>query len=182
MLSNISISRLTENRNKERRTPVMTIHLRKWPLICLSLMVAVLMFPFDGYAQERGEKIRECKVSYKPRVNYKLVSVGRTIREPIVTGLRIVLEPKDFKEEKLVQLTSLLKAKYCREQEISVVLFDDSTVAKEADVVVDELAGSRKVPELRGFYSFNRKTGKEEMSFSRIRGNPPDEVLLRLGN
>ena len=143
----------------------------------------ILIFSFRTIsAQENATPIKECKVSLKEEVKYKLISIGRTVGEPYITGLRIVVKDKYFNKDDMVQLTKIIKARYCNEEIISVVMFDDAKVAKQARAVIDQLAGNRKVPEIRGFYSMDRKTEKEIISFSTKRGNPADEISIQLQN
>ena len=79
-------------------------------------------FSLNIFSQGRITKIKECKVEHKTSVKYKLISAGRTIREPIITGLRIVVNGKHFNKDEMVQLATFIKAKYCDEQVISVVI------------------------------------------------------------
>jgi hypothetical protein len=150
-------------------------------LLSLFLFVfSILAMRNENFAQSKGDEIRECTTSSKKGVKYKLISVGRTIREPGITGLRIAVNKKHFNQDEMVELAAIIKAKYCTAEIISVVIFDDAKVAKQARAVIDQLVGNRKVPELRGFYTFDRPKHVEKISFSRKRGNPTDEVVLTL--
>ncbi len=132
------------------------------------------------YAQTPEPKIEKCKVCPKQTFKYKLISIGRSLSEPPITGLRIVVKQPRFNRTDMAELARVLKAMYCHEESISAVIFDDSKVAKQAHVVVDQLVGTRKVPELRGYFSFDKQTGKTQISFSTKRGNPPEEIALDL--
>lgn len=141
------------------------------------------MLPFlNANAQENATSIKECKVKSQEKIKYKLISIGRSIREPFVVGLRIVLKDKYFNKDNMIQLTKIIKARYCNEENIAVTIFDDAKIAKIADIVVKHLSGERIIPEIRGFYAFERRNNYEKLSFSTKRGNPPDEISIQLSN
>lgn len=131
-------------------------------------------------AQDKSRPIKKCRVQTKNDGEYKLISISRTIREPIVTGLRIVVKDSDFNTADMKTIAAKIKAEYCEEAVISAAIFDDKRVAKQARSVIDYLTGTRMVPELRGFYSLDRTTGAELLSFSRKRGRPADEIKVHL--
>ena len=132
-------------------------------------------------AQQISKEIKTCKVDHVNRVPYDLISSGRGLSDPIETGLRIVVAPKFYNAKDMEELAHILRLQYCQENHLSVVIFDAAKPAKEARAVVDQLTGKRAVPELRGFYSLDRTTDIEKMSFSTKRGNPTDEVKIQFG-
>lgn len=131
-------------------------------------------------AQENAKEIKECKVKSKEKIKYKLISIGRSIREPFITGLRIVVKDKYYNKEDMTQLSKIIKARYCNEENIAVTIFDEAKTAKIADIIIKHLSGERITPEIRGFYTLERENNIEKLSFSKKRGNSATEVSLQL--
>lgn len=144
--------------------------------------LSFVFFSDVAFAQGNSTPIKECKVSSAKNVKYKLISIGKAIRKPYITGLRIVVKDKFFTKDSMVQLAKIIKGRYCNEETIAVTIFDDAKVAKQARAVIDQLTANRKVPEIRGFYSLDRKTGEESISYSAKRGNSPSEISIQLSN
>ena len=120
----------------------------------------------------------KCKVPAGTKGKYKTISAGKSLPPESITGLRVFVAPKYFTRDKMTEIVAKLKSEYCHEEHLSVVFFDDADVARISRVVVDKLVGNSKVPEIRGFYSLNRETGKESLSFSTKRGNATDEIQI----
>jgi hypothetical protein len=128
-------------------------------------------------------KTVECKVDSSKKFKYKIIAKERTINEPYIFSIRVVIKDnKKFNKENMLKFTENIKARFCNEERISVVIFDDEKTANESRVVADYLLDQRKAPELRGFYSLDRKTGSEGIQFSTKRGNPTDEVKIDIPN
>lgn len=147
-------------------------------IITLGFILIVCLPTISG--QTNDQRIIECKVSTRPLVKYKLVSIGRGIGKAPLLGLRIVVRDKYFNKNHMLLLVRQINEKYCYDNEIGVTIFDDEKIAKIARIVVEHLAGERVVPEIRGFYSYSRLTGKEQLEFSTKRGNPTSEMTFDL--
>lgn len=132
--------------------------------------------------QERLDKIPQCDINQDNEVKYKVVYANRGIREPYTLGLRIVVKEKQVNREFILKLAESLRRRYCMDNDIGATIFDDKEIAKSADAIVDQLLGKKQIPEIRGFYSLDRKNGIEKVSFSSKRGNPPDEIVIDLAS
>ncbi len=65
------------------------------------LLLGISIIP----AQKTETTIKECKISIDRKVKYKLVSIGTGIREPYITGLRIVVKEPFYNSADMIQLT-----------------------------------------------------------------------------
>lgn len=146
-------------------------------LLCLGCFVLVFSYAF---AQERKDEFHRCEISSQSKAKFRLASIGRSLDKPFITGMRIVLNKNSFNKEYMLRLAQRIKTEYCREEIISVTIFDDYKAATSARVVAEHLAGTQIAPEIRGFYSLNRKTGEEGIEFSTERGKPTGEVEINL--
>lgn len=151
------------------------MHQRKMKQIFL-LPILFSLFLIPCLAQ--SVKVQKCKSEVKGR-KYKLVSEGRGIREDKSLLIFIAVKPKSLNREFMTQLARRLKSQYCNEQRIQVVIFDDQKIANP-DSLWEYLESKGQTFLMRGFYSFDRLTGKDEIEFSSKRGNPTTENQIKL--
>ena len=123
----------------------------------------------------------ECSVR-KPPFKFKITEIARPKTQPELIGIRVVLKPKYFNRVDMIAITKFLTDKYCQQNKIGITFFDDKAVALDSRSVVDHLTGAQAIPQLRGFFSFNRESKIAELGFSTQRGNPTDEIIVDLSN
>ncbi|HVE56283.1 MAG TPA: hypothetical protein VNB22_05600 [Pyrinomonadaceae bacterium] len=137
----------------------------------------VLILSIATFGQTSSETV-ECKIDSNKKFKYNIVTKSRTLGEQPIFGMYVVIKDnKKYNKEDMLKFTENIKMRFCNEERISVVIFDDKK-AIYSKVVTDYLLGYNKAPELRGFYSLDRKTNKEGIQFSLQRGNPTDEVKI----
>jgi len=129
-------------------------------------------------AQKRSSKVELCNPPESLGISFKVVEAGRTIKDPILTGIRIVVKDGYNSVEDMRRLAQALEKTFCNEDRVIVNIFDDEKVARRVDSITDFLRNRKAVPELRGFYYFEKLDGKRTLSFSRRRGNSPEEVVV----
>lgn len=131
---------------------------------------------------QSSDKTVECKVEPNKNFNYTIIQQGRSIGESPVFSLRVVIrDNKKYNRTDMLKFAENIKARFCNEENISVVIFDDKKALDEnSRAVTDYLLYQTIAPGLRGFYSFNRKTGYEGIQFSTKRENPLDEVKIEI--
>lgn len=134
-----------------------------------------------SYAQS-SDKTVECKVEANKKFKYTIIQQGRTIGESPIFSLRVVISKNEkYNRTDMLKFAENVKARFCKEENISVVIFDDKKALYEnSRVVTDYLIYKIKAPELRGFYALDRKTGSESIQFSTNRENPLDEVVIEI--
>jgi hypothetical protein len=148
-------------------------------LCFIALIVTPIFFvPISVSAQQVETK--ECIDSSKKKTPFRVISVGRSMGPDVITGIRVVVKQRYYNRDDMLQLAQNIKTRFCNESHLTVTIFDDSKVAKIGDIVFTQITGKRIVPEFRGYYSLDRSTGFERLSYSEKRGNPPDEVDIML--
>lgn len=141
------------------------------------IIYLVLMLSLAASGQ-RSSEIVECKIDSNKQFKYKIVTKSRSLGERPILGMYVVIKDnKKYNKEDMLKFTENIKMRFCNEEIISVVIFDDQKTAYSKNVT-DYLLEYRKSPELRGFYSLDRKTSRESLKFSPRRGNPAEEVKI----
>lgn len=126
----------------------------------------------------------QCPVSKADRKNEVKVNIAQSYKSnlpPFYRALRIVVKQKDFTHDSMVRLAKTIRNKFCQDDEITAIIFDDKRVA----MTMDEgqyLIGEIKVPEVRGFYSYSKEDNYEGIEFSTERGKPFNEVRIKLSS
>lgn len=128
-----------------------------------------------GHAQTTS--IKKCDSTIKGG-QYRLISEDRT-RDGTGLLIFIVVDSKRINESDLKKVASRIKAEYCNEPNLQAVIADKRKFADP--IVLFEFTDSKgRIVKMRGFYSFDRKAGTENLEFSRKRGNPTEEVKVTL--
>ena len=127
---------------------------------------------------------KKCVADKREAIDYKLVQNYKNNLPPYIRSLRVVIKKENFNRAFMVRLANAIRIRFCSDEEISAILFDDKRVAESLDVG-QFLAGRVKVPEVRGFYARTSSTsagdGSDEfVQFSTERGNPTNEVIIKL--
>lgn len=144
-------------------------------LCCLITLVSA-----SGLWAARAQKC-DCPPKVKPEIKYKLGLSNWTIREPILLIAQVSVSPEHFNDTDIVKLAKRLNKDFCDEQRLQVGIFDEHREAKRLTRAVDYLKGQGETGPLRGYYTLDRTTGEEKITFSRKRNNPLDEAVIILG-
>lgn len=139
-------------------------------LCCLSVC-----FACQSVSSQTSEK---CVVTVKDG-KYEKASIGGTLANPLILGGTVLVKPKNFNREFMTKLARRLKQEYCEADEISVMIVD-SKEYMGTSTLMDYARSKQKIINMRGFYNFDRKSGKDMIVFSTVRGNPPDEIQINL--
>jgi hypothetical protein len=136
-----------------------------------------------GLSTSFGQTVK-CVPDDKEAVKYELVQNYVTDLPPYTRSLRVVVKKENFNRAFMVRLANALRMRFCSDEEISAVIFDDKHVAESLNMG-DFLTGRVTPPEVRGLYALTSYTlankGKEEsIEFSTKRGNPTNEVVINL--
>jgi hypothetical protein len=142
----------------------------------LFLPIIFALFLIPCLAQKA--QVQKCKSEVKGG-KYKFAGEGRTITGDKNLLIFITIKSKNINQEFMSQLAKRLKSEYCNEQRIQVVIFDDPKLANVLSMS-DLLQSQGKTILMRGFYSFDRLTGEDEIEFSSKRGNPTSENKIKL--
>jgi hypothetical protein len=142
----------------------------------LILTFTMLGLVNSGVAQ-KGET-RKCETTVKGgkyKVNSSSPSSGKR-----GLMLSIVVKPKNFNREYMLQVAQRIKSEYCSEKEIIAVIFDDRKLDNLGALPGDfpEPKDIEKVR--RGYYSLDKAKSEEGIEFSTKRGNPTTEVEIDL--
>lgn len=143
-------------------------------------VVIISALTLVAIANASGQKPVKCLSKSKTKPFYRIEIVDRTIRGAPTLVMQISLKPKNFKSEDITALAQQLKEDFCKEQRIHVSLFDDAKEAKSTALIYGYLSQGGETGALRGFYDLDRTTGKELITFSTIRNNPLNEVMIDL--
>jgi hypothetical protein len=143
-------------------------------MICRVALLLVYFGAIQGFGQGRP-----CGDKPKIGFEYKIVENTQTAFPPNVRSLRVVVQAKYFDDTHMKLLAQSLRKRFCTDDMISAMIFDDVKVAKHLDEG-QFLMGRINAPEVRGFYSLKDRGKHEFIEYSRIRGNPTNEVILKL--
>lgn len=136
-------------------------------------MLSMILFIFG---QEND--IIKCKPQIKDG-KYKIISEGKTISGEKRLLVFIYVKPKDINRQYLLQTPQRIKETYCNDPQLIAVIFDNKKTMYQY-ALSDYARTNGKVVRMRGFYSFDRKTGKDLLEFSTKRGDPTTEVQIDL--
>lgn len=137
-------------------------------------MFYLLCFSLNTSAQHQKCQILEKKVKYK--IGFKSVNDSNDIL------LQISVKPKNINREYILRLAKRLRSEYCDAEKITVIIFDDAALAQTYLSMKEYIQSKGKIVEMRGFYSFDKSSGKEGIEFSTKRGNPTDENKIDLSS
>jgi hypothetical protein len=161
-------------RSEIGKTPVLRyVH---WS--CIAVITLVVTTCLGGYCYGQDNN---CSSDYKDRAKYELIFSQRITLPPYTRDVRIVVRQKNFNRDYMLRLARTLRQRFCKDDEISVVIFDSKRVAKTMDMGLF-LRGKIKVSELRGFYTLTNHGKSESIQFSTKKGNPNNEVLVKLSS
>jgi hypothetical protein len=146
---------------------------RTFVILFISAFWILLAFAFSASAQKK--KTVRCKTDI-PSVKYEIGSGFRS--KPI--QINIYVDPELIEKDVLIQLAKTLKAEFCNEEKAQFIIFDDRKHINSGDALRDYVDSGGKLILMRGFYSFDRKTGKDTIEFSKKPGNPTTEVQIDL--
>lgn len=155
----------------------------------VALIMATHIFP-SALVSRREEPIVKCE-SYpqmKGRLSYKIGLTFRTRPEPgsgpSIAVVQTYLSVEHINATDLVKLASQFNRDFCREDYLMVMIFTDKRYIYA--ISVPGLRGYEDSSNAnRGFYSLNRKTGEEYVSFSRVPNydkNPQTRTRIDLKN
>lgn len=144
----------------------------------ITLLLVSLGCSIVGYGQSQIPKVEKCESAVKGG-KYKWASIEPVLNEPNNFYGYVLVKPKDVNRQFLVRLAKRLNSEYCKAERFQVVIFDEGKYANP--VSMQELVASKgKIVRMRGFYSFDRKSGENRLEFSTARGHPTTEVKLNL--
>ena len=148
----------------------------------LHILILVILCCFCSVTQTKSQNrdSQKCKSEVKGG-KYKLAYEVRPLRGDEGLLLLIVIKPKNVNREFMIQLANRLKSTYCQEKSFQAVIFDDKTLAN-VDSMTELIQSKGKTILMRGFYSFNRETGKDDLEFSTKRGNSTTEIQIKMAN
>ena len=126
----------------------------------------------------------KCDPDRGDSVKYRIAQNFKSNLPPYIRSLRIVVKPENFNRGYMTLLARSIHQRFCTDEEISAVIFDDKHVADTMDMGLF-LTGRIKIPEVRGFYALTSHTlsgkGKDHsIEYSTKRGNPTNEVVIDL--
>lgn len=148
---------------------------------CKILVVGALLgfcCVFSVKAQKK--QVQKCDSSVTGG-KYDWVGIAPLLKEPDHLFGSVLVKPKNINRDYLIQLARRLKSEYCSAQEFQVVIFDNSKYANSYSIQ-DYTSSGAKIILMRGFYSFDRKTGKDLLEFSTKPGNVTTEVQIDLSS
>ena len=142
----------------------------------LLLIFVSLLLSMPSFAQE--VKVEKCRSEVKGG-RYKLYSASYGMRGERPLLLIIVVNQRRINREDMIQLARRLKSEYCHEEKLMTVIYDNRKYINH-NYFVDFLNSGGKKNWARGYYSFDRATGKDLIEFSSKLGNPTDENKINL--
>ncbi len=116
--------------------------------------------------------------------------IGRSYESPSTVGggppmtvVHVSVDPKNINGDDLIRVASKLERKFCNDERLFLVFFDDAAYIKHAYVSVDP--GFKAAEESkRGYFYVDRKTAEKYVTYSTVRNylrNPEKSVTLQLG-
>ena len=123
----------------------------------------------------------KCKITKHSGGKYDLLYLSRNNEDPKTLFVFVKIKSKNINRKYLLQFVKRVREQYYNEKNIIVEIFDD-----------DENAGYHSVMEFktkkvvadgyRGEYSLFRDKSMEELTYSEIKGNPIDEIRIKLSD
>jgi len=145
-----------------------------WVLLLIISMALISLLGVEAVGQQQ-----RCGTKPKIGFEYDIVENTKTASPPNVRSLRVVLKAKYFNDTHIRLLAKSIRSLFCEDTEISALIFDDLSVAKR--IRTDQfLLGKFRPPEVRGIYALSDEGKIESIEYSTRRGNPIDEIVLRL--
>ena len=139
--------------------------------------LGVLLIPFI-ISQSMAQNIHKCETTIKGG-EYKWAGIDPMLKDPSSYFGFVLVKPKNINRVFLIELAKRLKKEYCEAEKFQVAIFDDRKYAN-ANSLMDYTSSKGKIILMRGFYSFDRKAGKDLLEFSNKSGNPTTEVQIDL--
>ena len=124
-----------------------------------------ILFMFQGSISVSAQSTDKEPVKKRSNPKYKFVS------SEYVDGtflLNVVIKPKFLNQEDMLYLAREIKAKYPKENKISVSFFTDKEAAKNLTLIEHNPNYRRYMEALRGAYRVDRTTGEEHLNYAPI--------------
>jgi len=141
--------------------------------LCLIILVCVFAANLVG-----STTAQTCESQVKGG-KYKWAGIDPTLTDPGSYFGFVLVRSKDIDREYIIKLAHRLKDEYCKAQRLQVVIFDNRKhTGSDALLAYQESNG--RIVLMRGFYAFDRTSGRDVIEFSTKLGNPTTEVTIDL--
>jgi hypothetical protein len=147
-------------------------------IYCLRRIVFALFLTAAGAGVNYGQKPVRCPIENKVTAapDYRIGRTFRTVEEAPSLLVQISIKPGFYEREEIVALAERLNKEFCKEQRLTVLIFDNNRAAKKFDVNELKLYSEA----IRGEYSLDRVSGNEYISFSQDAGKPSERLKIVL--
>jgi hypothetical protein len=143
----------------------------------ISALIAVLIVWFAAKPSSAQELA--CIADRGASFDYDIIENTKSAFFPNTRMLRVVIKPKFFDEKHMRELARALRCRFCEDMEISALIFDNVKAAKALDMR-QFLTGNLASREVRGIYALTDGGKFSSIEYSTKRGNPFNEVVLKL--
>ncbi len=124
-------------------------------------------------------RVKSCEPRAVDGGTYKWAAIDPLLRDPNSYFGFVLVRPQNVKRDFLVKLATRLKSDYCKAEKLQVVIVDKRRYANSTSLT--DYADSRgRIVLMRGFYSFDRVSGRDLLEFSSRFGNPTTENQIDL--
>ncbi|MFN0140735.1 MAG: hypothetical protein ACKVQW_11710 [Pyrinomonadaceae bacterium] len=147
-------------------------------LALLIFYACVLGWSFTDQSMAQTKDPKKCNAAMKDG-KYTWAGIAPQLKSPDSYFGYVLIKPKDVNRDYMVKLAKRLKAEYCQAEKFQVVIFDNKKYAN-SDSMRDYTLSKGKTILMRGFYSFDRSSGKDILEFSTKFGHPTTEVQIDL--
>ena len=113
-------------------------------------------------------------------VEYKIGQSFLTLEDVPMLIVQVSIQSKAFNRSDMIELVKELKARFPDQPKLFARVFDSYPSAKSFVPHPHSRTYVRDNKSLRGYYSLDRKSGKEYIQFSSAPGKPRDEVEIEL--
>lgn len=141
-----------------------------------SLVLLLVFFGSMLVIYPQDSSIKRCSIPKGIGGKYK-----RSFATRLATGktsIDVVIKPKHFTREYLLEFAKRIRAEYCNEKILHVSIFDNERAITGAGYVWIITAGA--VEKRRGTYLLDRNTGEEAIEYGSEPGKPIDEIRIDL--
>jgi hypothetical protein len=142
-----------------------------------SVLGSLFLVASFGLGSIHAQRVQKCDVSAAAG-RYKVIFATRPNSVGSEVLLDVVISPKNFNRSFMNDFVRRIRATFCKEDTISISLFDSEKAAKGWHYIY--MISKGQTDSRRGTYMFNRRSGKEALEFSTKPGNPIDEVKMEL--
>lgn len=139
--------------------------------------LAVIIFIAGTSTLDFGQTSTECKAKDEKIAapKYRIADTTRTVSGPPTLVIYLSIKPNSFNQKDMEALARALDRRFCNEQRVSALIFDDRRIFPRTKAV-DAIDWSA----YRGDFLIDRQTEEGYISFSTERGKPRDEVNIKL--